>query len=346
MYTQESRAPDRSSEPVFVVGMNGSGTTMMLDHLSHHPELFGFRLETYILPYYLHNQGRYGDLSADGNYLALWNDMRAEYAFRRANAGRPFELPPDWAEMPRHAAAVFDRIMLNFAYRENKMRWCEKTPTYALHMTTLAEAFPGSRFIHMIRDGRDCAVSNHRRWGRHPGNTIYRWKQVVSEGRRQGRLLGERYLEVRYEDITESPRDYMQVVCAHLGVPYDEKVLQASRQRLRAAGEEAKRTIVKLDGKNTGYLSAAMAASLERFAGAYLASLGYTTQSTGDSDPGSLRKLWWFVHDSIAVLSRQLKNKLTVQKNMTWSLFLARWKAILRHIRMSPPETTLRRKDK
>jgi hypothetical protein len=58
-----------SHKPVFIVGMNGSGTTMMLDHLGRHPELFGFKTETYILPHYLLVEAKYGDLKVDGNFL-------------------------------------------------------------------------------------------------------------------------------------------------------------------------------------------------------------------------------------------------------------------------------------
>jgi hypothetical protein len=108
-------------------------------------------------------------------------------------------LPSNWAASARNAAGVFDQIMREFAERDGKERWCEKTPMHALHISTIAEAFPEACFIHMVSDGRAYAASNQRRWGRHPANTIYRWKQVVAEGRRQGAQLGERYMEVRYE---------------------------------------------------------------------------------------------------------------------------------------------------
>ena len=53
-----SRTGKVETRAVFIVGMNGSGTTMMLDHLDHHPNLFGFGMETYILPHYLINESR------------------------------------------------------------------------------------------------------------------------------------------------------------------------------------------------------------------------------------------------------------------------------------------------
>ena len=305
---------------------------MMLDHLGRHPDLFGFRSETYILPHYLLSESKYGDLSVDHNFLRLWNDMRAEYPFRRRNRGRDADLPNDWAETVRHAGGVFDRIMLEFAGRENKTRWCEKTPKYALHIDLLSRAFPGAQFIHMLRDGRDCAASDHRRWGRHPYGTMMRWKHVVSEGRRQGERIPDRYLEVRYEDVTNEPESEMRRVCSFLGVEFDKRILTI-RPRPRNLGQ-ASQSIVKNQSRSTRYFDDSRLRKLEIIAGMQLASFGYTTQyPDGDHDPGHLQRLWWFIHDSRAMLVRQLRNKLTVQKHMTWSLFLARLKSIVRHAR-------------
>jgi hypothetical protein len=317
---------------------------MMLDHLDHHPSLFGFGVETYILPHYLINESRYGDLARDENFLQLWNDLRVEFPFRWQNKGQPIELPSDWDDGPRSAAGVFDRIMREFARRERKERWCEKTPLYALHIERIARAFPAACFIHMIRDGRDCAISNHRRWGRHPANSIYRWKHVVNEGRRQGSLLGGRYMELGYEDLTRDPERHMKSVCSFSGVAFDERVLLASRVRDHMRGEKS-RTIVRIHKKHAGYLSDSSLLSLEQIAGKRLATLGYSTRvPEGDLEPSPLRRLCWSAHDSFAVLIRRITNKLTGQKRMTWSLFFSRLRGTIRQVRISTPEQIARRK--
>ena len=145
----------RSSRAVFIVGMNGSGTTMMLDHLAAHPNLFGFGLESYILPIYLKKERTYGDLTVDRNFLRLWNDMRNEYVFKIANKRAAPDLPKEWRNVTRSAAGVFDKILRQFAARDGKERWCEKTPMHVFYIQALSEAFPDAKFIHMIRDGRD-----------------------------------------------------------------------------------------------------------------------------------------------------------------------------------------------
>lgn len=309
---------------------------MMLDHLGRHPELFGFRLETYVLPHYLMHEQRYGELAVNDNFLQLWKDMRSEYAFRRCNKGRALDLPADWMDAKRSAAGIFDRIMLKFAEKEGKQRWCEKTPVYALHITKLSRALPASLFIHMLRDGRDCAASDHRRWGRHPNGAIARWKHVVAEGRRQGSLIGKRYLEVRYEDVTNNPRAEMSRVCDFLCVPFSDLVMTTSTSP-RNRGVDAK-SIIKNQNRGVNYFNAKRLRSLEQIAGRQLSVLGYKNDCPQSNRmPGRFERLWWFIYDTKAVLTRQLRNKLTVQKRMTWSLYLARLKSTVRKINATPP---------
>lgn len=323
-----------SHKPVFIVGMNGSGTTMMLDHLGRHPDLFGFAVETYVLPHYLLRQQRYGDLTADENFLRLWNDMRGEYAFRKRNKGQPIELPDNWADVSRSAAGIFDRILLGFAARDGKSRWCEKTPMYVLHIERLARALPAAVFIHMIRDGRDCAASDHRRWGRHPNATITRWKHVVAEGGKQGGRIGNRYFEVRYEDVTNNPQAEMRRICEYLGVGFDQRVLTMQKSP-RNLGRNSK-VIVSNRNRGAQYFDDKRSRQLIAIAGKQLALLGYPNDSPdGDRNPGLLQRFWWFLYDARAVFIRQLRNKLTVQKRMTWSLYLARMKSTVRKTRSS-----------
>ncbi|MGH8607377.1 MAG: sulfotransferase, partial [Gammaproteobacteria bacterium] len=55
--------------PVFLVGMNGSGTTMLLHSLGNHPDLYGCKRETRVLPHFIAHLHRYGTLGDDDNFL-------------------------------------------------------------------------------------------------------------------------------------------------------------------------------------------------------------------------------------------------------------------------------------
>jgi len=222
--------------PVFVVGMNGSGTTMLLDCLGRHPQLYAFPRETRLIPWLVARAPGFGDLGGDANYQRLWDEVRALGVFQLVNESQPVPLPADWRERPRSLAGILDGVFGYFAARAGKPRWCEKTPQHVQHLPALARLFPAARFIHVVRDGRDCAASFHRRWRRDPRLTVYRWKKVVAIGRRQGRELGEaRYREIRYEDLTAAPEASLRALCAFLALPFDPVVLESARPYLADA---------------------------------------------------------------------------------------------------------------
>lgn len=273
--------------------MNGSGTTMLLDHLNNHPKLFGFRLETRVLPYFIAKLPEYGDLQIDDNFLMLWNEMRVAHPFVIANARKPIPLPDNWRKMERGVADVFDRIMMYFATGAGKARWCEKTPMHVLHITKLSELFPDAIFIHTIRDGRECAASFFRRWGYNPQRTMFRWKTAVREGRRQGHLLGDRYLEVRYDELTRDPESGMRRVCEFISVPFTPGVLTSSRFRPQMSGAEGA-DISRNPAKYRQYFSDTTVDRLDLIGGSTLAELGYYTQHPhANEDPPPWRvKLW------------------------------------------------------
>lgn len=311
--------------PVFVVGMNGSGTTMLLDSLGRHPELFAFPRETRLIPYLMIDSQRFGDLGVDDNFRALWDEARNLPAFVVVNGLRPLPLPPDWARYPRSVAAVLDAIFRSFASREGKRRWCEKTPQHVQHIARLADAFPEASFIHVIRDGRDCAASFKRRWGRTPELSIYRWKKVVAEGRRQGVSIGAgRYMEVRYEDITGEPEYWLRRICGFLGIPFNSAVLESSQPYLDAADSPVSGGGLR---PNTGNWHKAFSSStvdrLERIAGDKLRNLGYATQSAGgDHDPGPLRRWQWSYGDMVRQYIREILLKLHGRIERPWRVIL------------------------
>lgn len=321
---------NRRIDPVFVVGMNGSGTTMLLDSLGHHPELYAIPRETRLIPFFYANRNRYGDLNNDTNFRRLWQDIGRIPAMVQINDMKEVPLPDDWRVYERSLAAVVNGVFSDFALREGKSRWCEKTPQHVQHIAALFEMFPHATFIHMIRDGRDCARSFNRRWRRTPELTIFRWKKVVREGRRQGSTLGpDRYLEIRYEDITLDPETWLRKACTLLQVDFDPSILHSSQPYLKAAHSAGKTaaggTIVPNSGKWRQYFSQGKLKRLERIAGSTLNTFGYATaMPDSDKDPGRLQLRMWSAKDSSQQYFREIGWKLTGKINRPWRVVLSR----------------------
>ena len=318
--------------PIFVVGMNGSGTTMMLDHLNSHSKIYGFREETRVLPHFMHNVGRYGDLDIDENFKRLWEDMRKAFPFWHANDDTPVPLPNDWRSIGRSPHQVFDRILRYFAKKERKSIWAEKTPMHALHIADISAGLPDARFVHMIRDGRDCAASFSRRWRYDPQVTIQSWKKTISTAREQARELGgNRYSEVRFEALTTEPERVLREVLDRLGFEYEASVLQSSRTAARMRGIDSAK-LRPNSGAHRSYFSTEQLEKLERIAGQRLHELGYEPNNpNGNKD---LNPIWVGLHQlrTYVLRIRDVVQRARLSKH-PWKLFVGRLRSGLSHIR-------------
>ena len=310
-------------EPVFVVGMNGSGTSMLTESLGRHPDLYAFPGETRMIPHYIHHARRFGDLSVDSNFLKLWQYVITSAPdFEVFNGHRPLSVPDNWRDYQRDLATIIDAVFRQFALQHGKSRWCEKSPNNSEHLLALADLYPRAKFVHIIRDGRDCAASVNRRQYRNPKLAVYRWRLVVDEARRQGKQLGnDRYMEFRYEDLTTDPSKWMRVVCEFLDLPFTKQVLESSmpqsaKSQHMKGGAPGK--IEPNSKKFLSYFSEQQLRRLEHISGATLKDLGYDViYDAGHSKVGFIESRIIRGVDFVRA-NHRLRKKLAGQPDMTW----------------------------
>jgi len=162
------------TKPIFIIGMNGSGTTMLADCLNHHPRIYMHKLESRTIPYYYLRKDRFGDLTNENNFKRLLNDFSNNYAFRACNDNMPLEIPYRFFELEKKdLASVIDLVFSYFASKENKSIWGDHSPKYAANIPELIALFPKAKIFHIIRDGRDCAHSFNRRFRQNIYRTIF-----------------------------------------------------------------------------------------------------------------------------------------------------------------------------
>lgn len=103
----------------------------------------------------------------------------------------------------------------------------EKTPSHALHMPTLAEFFPESRFINIIRDPRAVVNSlRHVPWskGCTKGDAEI-WRRYAKTAREALANADARLMNVRYEELVTEPEPNLEEVCKFLRIPYDREMM-------------------------------------------------------------------------------------------------------------------------
>jgi hypothetical protein len=225
---------------------------------------------------------------------------------------------------------VLDQVFRQFAAREGKIRWCEKTPQYAQHIELLGQMYPHAKFVHVIRDGRDCAASFNRRWFRSPVLTMYRWKMLVAECRRQAEFLRpDRYMEVSYENLTAEPELWLRRICTFLNVPFSSAILQSSRPYFRSSENiDAADTTPALQvnsGNWQRYFPPEMQRQLELIGGRTLHECGYATRfPESDRNPSRLEKRILSARDAVAQYGREIGLKLQGKIQRPWRVILGK----------------------
>lgn len=217
------RRPNAGGHPPpapFVVGVTRSGTTLLRLMLDAHPQLAvppetHFALDV-IAAFKL------GPVSPEGFVEIVtthrrWPDfgLDAEVLLARVMEVEPLAAGP--------ALRAFYRY---YADEAGKPRWGDKTPGYLRKMAKIEKALPEARFVHLIRDGRDVAVSIT---GLHFGprsvpEAAHRWAKRIRVAREQGARVGH-YIELRYEDLISDPERSLRRICDFVELDWDSAML-------------------------------------------------------------------------------------------------------------------------
>ena len=223
----------------FVVGLTRSGTTLLRMMLDAHPEL-AVPPETHFVPDLI-KTARAEEATAEQLAAAItgnrtWGDFGITEA-ELLEAFNSIEQIDDG-----QAVRTFFEM---YAAKQGKPRWGEKTPAYMLSIKRIGTTIPEARFIHLIRDGRDVALSQTDRAINEqppPADQAARWVKRIRKARDQGADIGsERYLEARYEDLVREPEETLKRICAFIKLPFDEQMLryyEGAAERLAEMGGE------------------------------------------------------------------------------------------------------------
>lgn len=212
--------------PFFILGSGRSGTSLLSRMLNQHPNL-AVPPESHLYSMFHRWVGCYGSLAAEQNRAKLAADIIATGPLQ------------DWSprlradEVLAHIegadfGAVVDAVMRAWAAKQGKRRWGEKTPKHIRYWRQISADFPGSPVIHVVRDGRDVALSMIR--ARFGPKSIYScangWKEYLEQMEDvKNKQPPELFFEVSYEDMLENTERVLKEVCDFLGESYTPEML-------------------------------------------------------------------------------------------------------------------------
>ena len=249
----------------FVVGQQKSGTTWLMRMLDAHPEIL------------CRGEGRFFGADWRQKSLVKSDAMRPPssllYALREAEYLRLWVERSVWSRndgadehLDNLARMAVDYFLQGELAKTGKRLVGDKSPLLPPGtVEEISAVYPEARLIHIIRDGRDAAVSaahHARNFGRardakRQDEGLFAeaqirklaadWRARVGRTVEDGpRLFGDRYAEVRYEDLLAHPEREVARLLRFLGAASDEEsaarcVAAASFERLsrgRTRGEE------------------------------------------------------------------------------------------------------------
>jgi Sulfotransferase family len=132
---------------------------------------------------------------------------------------------------PADPAGAIRAFFAAYASGHGKRRWGDKTPVYIESIDQIGAALGDqARFVHLIRDGRDVAVSRGARAvkrGREATparDEAETWKRRIQGAREEAREV-DHYLELRYEDLIADPEAVLREVCDFIHLEFDPVML-------------------------------------------------------------------------------------------------------------------------
>jgi hypothetical protein len=209
-----------------VVGVGRSGTTLLRLMLDAHPALCMPGETGFLLPVFdALRAGERIDASRFADMVTsfhTWGDLATDRASFTSAVHRldPFSVTSGTREFYRRYAAA-----------RGKSRWGDKTPVYGQYVRELLGVLPEAHLVHIIRDGRDVALSLRKTWfapAKDMASLARIWAGQVRTTRQQVAGM-DCYTEVRYEDLLAEPAAVLRRICTAIELDYDPAMLAYHR---------------------------------------------------------------------------------------------------------------------
>ncbi len=227
--------PMTSTMPfVFLVSSERSGGNLLLKLLDAHPEICA-PSPTHLIRTFAPNRLRYGDLSDDEAWQTLCEDV-ADFLENNFAAWRVTFDPRGLAKACRDRSlhSLVRHVFESEARAHGKVRVADKENHAFRWMPFLLAGFPECRFVYLVRDPRDMALS-FRESPSHPGGILAgarRWRDDQAKAvETYGFLLDSGRIHLlRYEDLVGRTEETLKILCTFLGTTFSPDMLEYHQQ--------------------------------------------------------------------------------------------------------------------
>lgn len=300
--------------PLFIIGMPRSGTKLLRDVLNNHSRIAIPPVESNVLPYYYHNAYKFDYYSDPMNFDRFFKEFK-DSRFHSLMAKAKIDVPHDaWLKGIREwsCSGIFEAYFVAYAKRQDKSIWGDKSPGYQSHTRLLKSMFPAARFVHIVRDVRDAALSSNAVWGKNIYRYAQRWSDALEEYHTQvSPLNAGDFVEVRYEDLLVDPEGILRRICSFLGIPFEEGMTRLSVPTERYGRARNREQIVSGNrGQWKQRLTSRQVERIESVAADGLARYGYSVSYPGRPKRlGPLRMRYYQLIDGVNLYRFHLRDE-------------------------------------
>ena len=134
-------------------------------------------------------------------------------------------------DLPLYTADVTMAQLFADLLTPHAVTWVgNKTPQNSEHVRELDRLFPEARFIVIVRDVRDVALSWKNKWGKDPLLCADKWNRRMLDAMRHLHAMGpQRHLLIKYEDLLGNQEGVARSICAFLDLSFQPSMLEYHR---------------------------------------------------------------------------------------------------------------------
>ncbi len=278
----------------------------------------------------------FGDLSLPRNKRQLLEAWYNSRLYTRSGLGKG-AIDEKVMSDCRNGGDFLRIVMSEMAMQQGVERWADTTPEHLLFLGRIKETIPEALVIHIIRDGRDVALSTDKQgyvkrlpWDRKPSKMaagLY-WEWMVNKGRRDGRSLGGDYMEVHFEKLITAPRETLAQLGEFIGQELDyDRIRQVGIGSVSAPNTSfaggSDESFNPVGRWRSGYSEEELA-TLEGLVGCTLQSTGYELASSNRdaanrAELGIMRALYRTYFDTKLYLKAKTPlGQLLVSRDLSW----------------------------
>ncbi len=214
-----------SDRPIFIVGANGTGSTLLRLMLDSH-ERIAIPGETGFLRLALaHTWVPFWPLGGQWNAnLALSDDA-----------------------LMAALAEFYGGLFSSYAESRGKQRWGDKTPFHVWHLELARRLFPDCQVVGIVRHPGAVISSQRRRFRRTYAQASRSWIRSTSQLMFEAMDLGDQCVVLRYEDLVAEPEKVARALLDWLDEPWSDAVLDHHEIQPRSGGPARAEGFTEID---------------------------------------------------------------------------------------------------